>query len=81
MEHVQRSESPDPGRKLGGIDTIASHLATDVFPERKRLDLEVSTEKGGLILNEGCRGGKSPLERGGPSTVNLKSGSELLRQP
>jgi hypothetical protein len=51
--HVQYIASGSKGRELGGVDLIVQHLLDDVFRDRCWLDLGISTEAGGAVLNAG----------------------------
>lgn len=51
--HTQYMSANDDGRKYGGLEIIIDSLIHQTFSTKQYFDFGISTEKGGLILNEG----------------------------
>lgn len=51
--HTQYIAANAEGKATGAFDHLMTHLLTEVYADRQYLDFGISTEQGGLILNEG----------------------------
>ena len=51
--HTQYMAASEQGKEKGALDKLISTLITHVFTDRKYFDFGISTEDGGMILNEG----------------------------
>jgi len=51
--HVQYIAASDKGKEYGALDLLFHYLINEKFKDTPYLDFGVSTENGGLILNEG----------------------------
>lgn len=51
--HTQYLAVYGEGRSLGALDLVIHHLATEAFSDRELLSFGISTEEGGVVLNEG----------------------------
>lgn len=51
--HSQYLASSDEGQAVGALDFVLAHLMDDVFSQRQFFNFGISTERGGLHLNEG----------------------------
>jgi hypothetical protein len=51
--HVQYIAASDKGKELGALDLLFHYLINEKYKDIPYLDFGVSTEEGGLILNEG----------------------------
>ena len=53
VAHVQYIASSDEGRAVGALDGLFHYLINDVYRDVKFVDFGISTENGGVVLNEG----------------------------
>lgn len=51
--HTQYLAASPKGKQMGALDLVINVLITEVFADREYLDFGISTEQGGLVLNEG----------------------------
>ena len=51
--HTQYISANAEGKATGAFDHLTAHLITNVYADRQYLDFGISTEQGGLVLNEG----------------------------
>lgn len=52
VAHVQYIGTAEEGRKCGALDFLFDHLINEVYTEYPIFDFGISTQEGGLILNE-----------------------------
>ncbi|MFV0469686.1 MAG: GNAT family N-acetyltransferase [Dysgonomonas sp.] len=65
--HVQYISPNKEGRALGGVDIVFDYLYSTIYPDRQYFDFGISTENGGMYLNEGLIAQKEGF--GGRGTV------------
>jgi len=53
VAHAQYISSSNLGKEHGALDLLFNHLINNVYKNKKYFDFGISTEKQGLILNEG----------------------------
>jgi hypothetical protein len=53
VAHIQYIAASEEGRELGALDLLFRHLINERFKQMDYVDFGVSTERGGLYLNEG----------------------------
>ena len=53
VAHIQYIAAGEEGRKLGALDLLFRHLISEQFRQLPYVDFGISTENGGLYLNEG----------------------------
>jgi dTDP-4-amino-4,6-dideoxygalactose transaminase len=53
VAHIQYIASSDEGRELGALDLLFRHLINERFKQMRYVDFGISTERGGMYLNEG----------------------------
>ena len=53
VAHVQYIAANDAGRQYGALDLLFRHLINERFKQIQYIDFGISTENGGLYLNEG----------------------------
>lgn len=53
VAHFQYITTSDEGRELGALDLLFRHLINERFKQMSYVDFGVSTERGGMYLNEG----------------------------
>ncbi len=66
--HTQYLASNAEGRTVGALDLVIDHLVNDRYQSKRYFDFGISTENGGLSLNEGLIGQKQ--EFGGRGVVH-----------
>lgn len=67
VSHAQYIASSEAGRKWGATSLLFHHLLNEVYAGKPFFDFGISTEQGGLLLNEGLQHFKESL--GGRTTV------------
>ena len=53
VAHIQYIASSEEGRELGALDLLFRHLINERFKQMAYVDFGISTEHGGMFLNEG----------------------------
>lgn len=53
VAHIQYIASAVEGRKYGALDLLLRHLCGEKYKDKDFIDFGISTEKGGVFLNEG----------------------------
>lgn len=51
--HTQYLAASPKGKQMGALDLVINHLIAEVYADREYLDFGISTEQGGMVLNEG----------------------------
>lgn len=53
VAHIQYISASEEGKQIGALDIIFDKLINEIFSDKKYFDFGISTENGGLYLNEG----------------------------
>ena len=53
VAHIQYIAASDEGKELGALDLLFRHLINERFKQMRYVDFGISTERGGMYLNEG----------------------------
>ena len=53
VAHIQYIAASEEGRELGALDLLFRHLINERFKQMAYVDFGISTERGGMYLNEG----------------------------
>ena len=51
--HTQYLAASPKGKQMGALDLVINYLIAEVYADREYLDFGISTEQGGMVLNEG----------------------------
>ena len=51
--HTQYIAASEAGRRCGAVDAIVTSLLENIYAEKRYFDFGISTERGGMYLNEG----------------------------
>ncbi len=53
VAHIQYISANEEGKKCGALDLLFDKLISETFSDKRYFDFGISTENGGLLLNEG----------------------------